>query len=315
MKQRINDTFSYKVRAEAAEGITGRKKSDACLLAFLISAELFSDGSIEFKTECEICLGLFKRLAQHASENEEAVSESIMRSRGRLPCHIVDIKRPDAEKIASRLGMSGMNRSCLLRAAEKLSEKNFGAFAAGIFMVFGSVSSPDKEYNLSLNFDDANTAQWVGNLFEERLGIVLKLSEKQNKYCLYIRDSEGIEDILTLIGAPMSSLEIMNVKIYKSICNRVNRAMNCDTANCERQNRSAARQIEAIRIIETSESGLLSLSDDLRVVAEMRLNNPECNLKELAELFDPPLSKSGVNHRLKRIEEIAGEIINKGSME
>lgn len=106
----------------------------------------------------------------------------------------------------------------------------------------------------------------------------------------------------------MSSLELMNVKVYKDFRNRANRATNCDTANCERQNRCAARQIEAIKRIEASEGGLSRLDDDLREIAELRLKYPEYNLSELSAEVVKPISKSGVNHRLKRIEEIAEEI-------
>ena len=144
-------------------------------------------------------------------------------------------------------------------------------------------------------------------MFSERLEIEGRIIARKRASVLYFKESEHIEDILTLIGAPKSSLELMNVKIYRDIRNRVNRATNCDTANCGRQNRSALRQIDAINKIKASEGGLSKLPDELAELAKLRLRNPEMSLSELCSLFEPPLSRSGVNHRFMRIEQIAKE--------
>lgn len=308
MKIKANETFSYRVKSESSGSITGRKKSDACLAGYLLCAGSLPEGNIEFVTDCDVCAELFIRLVSHAAENESAAKKQVVRSRGRAPQYAITVCSDDVSGIMHRLGCSAYDKSMIMSAAEGISEKYFGAFAAGVFMACGSISSPNKEYHLEFVFSDHAVCGWFSRLIGERLSIPFKQTQRKQSFILYLKGSEGIEDVLTLIGAQMSSLELMNVKVYKDFRNRANRATNCDTANCERQNRCAARQIEAIRKIEASEGGLSRLDDDLLEIARLRLEYPEYNLSELSKELNKPISKSGVNHRLKRIEEIAGEI-------
>lgn len=304
MKQKHNETFSYKVKSEAILNINNRKKSDSCFMGLLLTAEYNPDlQNCVFRTDCDIVKELFVRLAEHACETIGCTEIEVVHSRGKAPIYEVRLK--NIESVAKRLGLSYVNEKELIKKSYSLSEKNFGSFAAGVFLACGSVASPDKEYHLEFAFSDENTETDFSQLIYDRIGIMLKHTKRQKRRSLYLKGSEGIEDVLTLIGAPMSSLELMNVKVYKDIRNRANRATNCDTANCERQNLSSARQIEAIKRIECSVGGLSILSDELRKVCELRIKYPEYNLSELAMEFDPPLSKSGINHRLARIEEIA----------
>ncbi len=308
MAKKIKETFSHRVKEEAAGSVTGRKRSDACLIALMLFADVCAD-SIEFKTDSQTCCDLFVRLASHASENENAVEIDVLRSRGRAPMHVVRISgRNDIDRIEKRLGVKSLDTGELVKRAEGLGEKYFGSFMAGVFLACGSISSPDKEYHLELVLPSAELCGRISDMLYLRMKIRMKAAERHSLHILYIKGSEGIEDILTLIGAPMSSLELMNVKVLKDIRNRANRATNCDTANCERQNRSAARQIEAIRVIERSEGGLSLLSDELREIAAMRLKYPEYTLAELSRELDPPISKSGANHRFEKIEKIAEEL-------
>ncbi len=311
MKIKTTETFSYRVKSESRESITGRKKSDACLMGYLLASEADKSGGIRFVTDSDICAELFCRLVSHAAENEEAAVKEVVRSRGRAPQYITNVGgQQDIFKISQRLGFDVFDKNSLMALAEKISEKNYGAFAAGVFMACGSISSPDKEYHLEFVFQDESICGWFCRSMMYRFAIPLRQTKRKDSFVLYLKGSEGIEDVLTLIGAQMSSLELMNVKVYKDFRNRANRATNCDTANCERQNRCAARQIEAIKRIEASEGGLSRLDDDLREIAELRLKYPEYNLAELSAEVSKPISKSGVNHRLKRIEEIAETINN-----
>ena len=309
MKIKTTETFSYKVKSESRESITGRKKSDACLMGYLLVSQADKSGGIRFVTDSDVCSDLFVRLVSHAAENENVAVMTVLRSRGRAPQYSIAIEnRQDVYKISQRLGFSVSDKNLLMASAEKISEKNYGAFAAGVFMACGSISSPDKEYHLEFIFQDDSVCGWFCRSMMDRFAIPLRQTKRNGSFVLYLKGSEGIEDVLTLIGAQMSSLELMNVKVYKDFRNRANRATNCDTANCERQNRCAARQIEAIKRIEASEGGLSRLDDDLREIAELRLKYPEYNLSELSAEVVKPISKSGGNHRLKRIEEIAEEI-------
>ena len=130
---------------------------------------------------------------------------------------------------------------------------------------------------------------------------------RKGSYVVYIKGSDNIADLLTYMGAPMSSLELVQRKIYKSVRNKVNRQINSETANSNKTAAAAAKQIIAIEKIKNTK-GLEYLSDDLRELALLRLENPEYNLRELGEALSSPISRSGVNHRLMRIIEISQEL-------
>lgn len=137
-----------------------------------------------------------------------------------------------------------------------------------------------------------------------------KRTVRRNDYLLYYKESENIEDLLTYLGAPKSSLELMEVKIVKELRNRVNRATNCETANISKTVNAALSQIEDIRLIEAS-GGIGSLDEELRELARLRLQNPDMSLRELGKALTSPISRSGVNHRLRRISEYAAELRRK----
>ena len=138
-------------------------------------------------------------------------------------------------------------------------------------------------------------------------GLPPKRLRRKGDYVLYYKDSGQIEDFLTLIGAAAASLEMMNVKIMKDIRNSVNRVNNCENANLDKAIAAGARQAEAIRRIERH-GGLRQLPEDLRPLAQLRMDNPDLSLRELGQALQPPLSRSGVCHRLSRICRFADEI-------
>ncbi len=308
MKLKAYSGYSYKVKEEVALSIMGRKRSDACLLGLLCSCQ---NKELLLTTDNPVLRELFIRLCSYASGDKDCITERIERSRGRPARFILEVPSSiNRETILKRLGITGVSKQDIIEKANRLSDNIFGSFVSGLFLSCGTMSSPEKEYHLELSFGSEQLRDWLIPALKNRFGIISKPSErkKSSSYILYLKGSEGIEDFLTLVGAPMSSLEIMNVKVYKDIRNRVNRATNCDTANCDRQDRSCARQIEAIRLIQSSRGGLGSLPEELREAAWLRLSHPELSLSELCRELDPPISKSGLNHRLKRIEEYAGTL-------
>jgi DNA-binding protein WhiA len=136
-----------------------------------------------------------------------------------------------------------------------------------------------------------------------------KSVSRNGSYVVYIKESERIEDCLTYLGAPLAAMELMNVKVYKSIRNETNRRINCENANIDKTVAAAGNQIDALRRIEDT-CGLAALPEELQTVARLRLENPDLSLRDLGELMDPPLSRSGVNHRLQRILKFAENLEN-----
>ena len=133
-----------------------------------------------------------------------------------------------------------------------------------------------------------------------------ELNEK-NSFIIYIKEGEQIVDLLNIVGAHTSLLELENIRIMKEMRNNVNRLVNCETANLSKTVNAAVRQVESIKLIQNS-IGLQRLPKNLQEVAELRLSYPDESLKELGEMLDPPVGKSGINHRLRKIEKIAEEI-------
>ncbi len=180
------------------------------------------------------------------------------------------------------------------------------AFLRGVFLGGGTVSSPEKSYHLEMSCGSAALAddiRRVANAF----GLRAKITERRGKFVVYLKESEQICDFLSVIGADSSRLRFENVRIVKEAKNRTNRLANFENANIDRAAGNAAKQLGAIRRIE-QRIGLDALKPALRQAAELRLANPEAALAELAELADPPVSKSGMNSRLKSLEAIAGKL-------
>lgn len=295
------ELFSYRVKAEAAEGITGKRKCLMCLAGMLLSCREAGSGGILFQTENRTVCDLFVRLCVHeAGEGCAAVAKRERRTRP--PLYTVRIHSAEAvSAICRSAGVDPENRELL----SPVTDRTFGPFAAGIFLGCGSVVEPQKEYHLEFAAPSDKLCHMLLALFSEHIGIDGGITSRGAAEVLYFKESEHIEDILTLIGAPKASLELMNVKIYKDLRNHANRATNCDTANCQRQNKSALRQIEAINKIISRDGGLENLPKELKELAELRLSSPELSLSEIAALANPPLTRSGVNHRFAKIEAIA----------
>ncbi len=180
------------------------------------------------------------------------------------------------------------------------------SFLAGAFLICGSVNSPEKDYHLEFKVADEAKANIISDLL---LGIKtkVKISERKNNYIVYLKESESIEDVLTYIGATNSTLEIMNIKILKTFSNKANRIRNCDTANINKTVNASYNQIENIKIIDNA-IGLDNIPEELKEVAMIRMNNFEMTLQEIGESLKNPISRSGVNHRFKKISAIAERI-------
>lgn len=185
-------------------------------------------------------------------------------------------------------------------------DDNTGLFLRGAFLACGIAANPDKEYHLEFSVGSKEKTDALCRLVNES-GMSVKESCRKGKYMLYTKDSEGISDILTFIGAMISSMEIMNAKIYKDVRNNVNRAVNCESANIEKTVAASRKQVEDIEYIAAN-GGLGMLTEDLRQIAEIRRENIELSLSEIGKLLTPAISRSGVYHRLRRIGETADRL-------
>lgn len=177
------------------------------------------------------------------------------------------------------------------------------AFLRGAFLARGSVSSPRGAYHLEIATADARLAAELSGLMQ-KLGLDGRYFPRKRGWVVYIKDGEKVAEALKLMGAHAALLNFENARIYKEMRNRVNRLVNCDTANLGKTVLAGVRQEESIRLV-VEQFGLENLPPSLRQVAQLRLQYPEISLRELGEMAQPPLSKSCINHRLRKLESIA----------
>lgn len=180
------------------------------------------------------------------------------------------------------------------------------AFLKGAFLGSGSISNPEKQYHLEFVTHSENYGGELMKLLGT-YGMKAKMIHRKGSYVVYLKEGDQIIDLLNVMGAHQALLETENIRILKGMRNNVNRLVNCETANLSKTVNASVRQMEAIRHIQKT-VGLNRLPDILRQVAELRIHYPDATLKELGDMMEPPVGKSGVNHRLRKLEKIAEEI-------
>ena len=180
------------------------------------------------------------------------------------------------------------------------------AFLRGAFLSVGSISDPAKGYHLEFVCTDERKAEQIREVLGN-FGMERKIILRKKYYVVYLKEGESIVDLLNVCEAHVALMELENLRILKDMRNSINRRVNCEAANITKTVNAAARQIENIEYIQ-SHGGFGMLPDNLRQMAEIRLEYPDASLKELGEYLDPPVGKSGVNHRLQKLNEIADKL-------
>ena len=177
------------------------------------------------------------------------------------------------------------------------------AFLRGAFMAGGSVTDPEKRYHLELATSHLRVSREVKHLMEE-VGFAPKCVTRAGSHVLYFKQSDQIEDFLTTLGAPVCAMGIMEAKVEKDLRNGVNRRVNCETANLGKAVDAAQEQLAAIRRLK--ERGLYEeLPQKLKETAQLRQDHPEATLLELSQMQDPPVSKSAINHRMRKLLDLS----------
>lgn len=294
-------SFAAQVKSELCRaGLSRKCCAQAEAYGVLLFCNLFTAGEIRIVTENEaLCVRLpqlfkrafkleFDRLPQSGSTGKRTYA----------------ITHP--EKLAAIRQIYGMDG-----AGTVANHINFAvleepccrlAFLRGAFLAGGSVTDPEKSYHLELATSHYNVSREALALMQE-CGFHPKQATRKSNYITYFKRSEDIEDFLTGIGAPIAAMDIMNAKVEKTLRGSVNRRVNCDAANLDKAVEAAQSQLEAIRALEQS-GGLDALPDKLREAARLRLDHPEDTLSQLAQQCDPPITKSALNHRLRKLVEL-----------
>ena len=178
-------------------------------------------------------------------------------------------------------------------------------FVRRLFTLYGSVTDPMKSYHLEFSFPFEKEREVSLSILED-CGFEFHETKRKNRFIAYTKSSEEIEQFLVFIGSSASAFDVMNSKIVHDFRNSVNRQVNCDTANIEKQLNAAKTQIEAIKYLEKT-GRMEALTSDLRETADLRLANSQLSYSDLGKLMEPKVSKSGVKHRLDKLVEIYRE--------
>lgn len=296
-------SFSSQVKKELVEI---QVENNCCKKSLLYGMALFSKSfsyrEVVFQSKSEATAELYSSLLIELCSVKSGIKTS---PSGKI--YTVSVKK--ATNVARIMAYFGHERS---ETTLRINFSNFdceecqNAFLRGAFLACGAVSSPEKNYHLEFSVPYMNLSKSLVTALREK-ELAPKVTHRKGYNVIYFKDSEEIEDCLYIMGAGRSMFDMMNVKIVKEIRNDANRKANCETANIDKIVAAASPQIAAIMKIDR-EKGLDSLSEPLRQMAEIRMENPDASLNELAKMFEPPISRSGVNHRLSRLVKIAEDL-------
>ena len=261
------------------------------LIGYLISGniDVIGNNKIKFSTESDYNINRFSKLLSNLNINHQIdiVGKNF----------IITAKIEILDKIEIK------QNTIYLKDVTGENQENLKSIIRGLFLGAGSINNPERKYHLEIvlsNIENMEEIVEILNIFE----IKVKTLESKNKYSIYIKESEEISKFLALIGASKAVLKFENIRIQKEMRGKVNRLVNCETANLNKTINASIEQIEAIEKIQKA-GKFNKLDDNLKEIAILRLENPDMSLIDLGKKLKTPIGKSGVNYRLKKIMEIA----------
>ena len=208
-----------------------------------------------------------------------------------------------SSRVKEELATISRKHFTLMQKQSKISSKGLIREA---FLQSGSISDPEKFYHLEIVFTTYEEALEIKQVMEN-FNLDAKIVERKGHHVVYLKEGAQIADMLRVMEAPLALMEFENIRIVKDMRNSINRQVNCEAANLGKTISAAVKQVEDIKFI-CSKVGLEQIPESLAETAKKRLEYPEATLKELGEMMNPPLGKSGVNHRLKKLSEMAEDL-------
>lgn len=308
-------SFAAEVKKELT-GLAVQKKLAQAELAALIRM----NGSLSLSNHQFILnvqtenAAIARRIFTLLKEHYGVRSELLVRRKMKLKknnVYIVRLKQETQKVLADLDIMDGMMFQSHISNDIKKSNEKMRAYLRGAFLASGSVNNPEtSRYHLEISSIYEEHNQDICDLLNQ-FDLNARTLERRNGYITYLKGAEKIADFLTLIGATNSMLKFEDVRIVRDMRNSVNRLVNCETANMNKTIDAASKQINNIHFIEST-VGLQSLPEKLQEIAELRIQNPEISLKELGEMIPSgAISKSGINHRIRKINEFADNLRKK----
>lgn len=300
-------SFSGQIKEELAQVISSPRHCQLAELAALVQfcGHIEEDGALLVQSENPLvirkCFTLLKKTFKI-----EAVAKSQMQTQN----YRLFVTGEDAFKVLEALKICDTAGHLMMRhLTDPVLIKNScckRAYLRGCYMAVGSMSDPYKSYHLELVCGLQAQAEQLLKILHD-FSLDAKMIIRKKYHVVYMKEGENIADFLNITEAHKALMEFENTRIYKGMRNMVNRKVNCEAANITKTVNAATRQVEDIRLIR-EKMGLEGLPEPLRQMAYVRLENPQASLGELGKLLDPPVGKSGVNHRLRKLGELAKEL-------
>jgi len=277
-------SFSTELKEELSkiENLSNKEAVKYELLGYLISSNMTEEkNKIKFSTENEYNINRFSRLLSNMGINNFDIA-----IQGKV--FVITTNKKDIKEI---------------EFSPELNLDQIKWLIKGSYLGAGSINDPEKKYHLEIGISQKNDAEKVLEYLKE-FGIKSNVIEKSNQYAVYLKDGEEISKILALFGANKSVLKFEEIRVQREMNNKINRIVNCETANLNKTINASIEQIEAIRKLKDT-GNFEKLDEPLKEIAELRVNNPNASLIELGKMLKKPVGKSGVNYRLKKLMEIA----------
>lgn len=279
-------SFSAELKEEISkiENLSNKEAVKYELIGYLISSNItVEENKIKFSTENEYNINRFAKLLNNMNINDYEIE-----LQGKI--FVITFSKRKVEELEN---------------IETLNVEQIKWLIRGAYLGAGSINNPEKKYHLEIGISNVENANKIVQYLKE-FEIKSNIVEKKGEYAIYIKDGEAISKILALIGANKSVLKFEEIRVQREMNNKINRIVNCETANLNKTINASIEQIEAIKRLK-SNGKFEKLDEPLKEIAELRLKNPNSNLTELGKMLKNPVGKSGVNYRLKRIMEMSNE--------
>lgn len=310
-------SFSGTVKEELSRQASTARHCNIAEIAALLSAcgKITADQTLRMQTENSAVIRKYFTLLKKTFniETEIAIRESRQMKKGHV--YFVEIKDPGqihTVLLGTKLSADGRDGTALCLNNSLITQQTCckRAFIRGAFLASGSISDPEKGYHFEIVCPDERKAEQLRDLIRS-FQIDAKVVRRKKSYVVYVKEGAQIVDVLAVMEANVALMNLENIRIVKEMRNSVNRKVNCEMANINKTVNAAVKQIEDIKLIERT-TGFHNLNEGLAEIAELRLQYPEATLKELGMMLNPPVGKSGVNHRLRKLSSIADELrVNK----
>ena len=272
------------------------------LIGYLITNNItfININELRFGTESDYNINRFSKILSNLDIDYRIdVSGKIFS----IKCKVLDLKTKTKQYI--NIKDNSIYVENLLKCNE-LTEEMYKNIVKGAFLGSGTINNPDKKYHLEIKFSNIENTKNILQLLG-KIEIKAKIMQSGNTYLIYIKEGEEISKILALIGANNAVMKFEDVRIQKEMRGKINRIVNCETANLNKTINASVEQISAIKKLK-DEGNLYKLDENLKELAELRIKNPNLSLIDLGKKLKSPIGKSGVNYRLKKIMDIANEI-------